>query len=116
VHGNVMAFTCSLFIITENEWMADTCWQVINFWCKFPFFKCKKSKVGLSLSLSLAVFPEDLIVFLGPFAFCLFAFGTFEIFRVLLLGASFFRSGRNLCVYVACCCFFSIRNPIFFFR
>jgi hypothetical protein len=98
LHGNVMAFTCSLFI-TENEWMADTRWQMINFWCKFPFLRCKKWKVGLflslSLSLSLAVFPEDFIVFLGPFVFCLFAIETLEIFRVLLLGSSFFRSGRK---------------------
>ncbi len=98
LHGNVMAFTCSLFI-TENEWMADTRWQMINFWCKFPFLRCKKWKVGLflslSLSLSLSQSFRKILLCLGPFVFCLFAIETLEIFRVLLLGSSFFRSGRK---------------------
>ncbi len=105
LHGNVMAFTCSLFI-TENEWMADTRWQMINFWCKFPFLRCKKWKVGLFLSLSLSLpqsFRKILLCFWGPLSsVCLHSersrFSEFSFW-----GLRSFAVGERKIRIVVCC-------------
>ncbi len=102
LHGNVMAFTCSLFS-TENEWMADTCWQMINFWCKFPFLRCKKWKVGFSLSSLSQSFRKILLCFWGPLpSVCLHSersrFSEFSFWGL----RSFAVGEREIRIFVSC--------------